>query len=139
MLLDSIIYPLSNFLIKPFINTQNNLQIQFNITHSSHRVVVENAFGRLKNRFGCLKELNVRKISTAVCLTECCIILHNFLETNNDNWEIDDDDSDDNDNGNSSDDGDYDNDDNYVNNLNENSLKRAGEMKRDQIINQLFI
>ena len=100
---------------------------------------MENAFGRLKNRFGCLKELNVRKISTAVCLTKCCIILHNFLETNNDNWEIDDDDSDDNDNGNSSDDGGYDNDDNYVNNLNENSLKRAGEMKRDQIINQLFI
>jgi len=138
-LLGDSAYPLSNFLIKPFINTQNNLQIQFNITHSSHRVVVENAFGRLKNRFGCLKELNVRKISTAVCLTECCIILHNFLETNNDNWEIDDDDSDDNDNGNSSDDGDYDNDDNYVNNLNENSLKRAEEMKRDQIINQLFI
>ena len=59
------------------------------------------------------------------------------METNNDNWEIDDDDSDDN-NSNNSDDSDYD-DDNYVDNLNENSLKRAGEIKRDQIINQLFI
>ena len=47
--------------------------------------MVENAFGRLKNRFGSLKELNVKKISTAVQLTECCIILYNFLETNNDN------------------------------------------------------
>jgi len=136
-LLGDSAYPLSNFLIKPFTNTQNNLQTQFNITLSLHRIVVENAFGRLKNRFGCLKELNVRKISTAVCLTECCIILHNFLETNNDNWEIDDDDSDDN-NSNNSDDSDYD-DDNYVDNLNENSLKRAGKIKRDQIINQLFI
>ena len=56
------------------------------------------------------------------------------METNNDNWKIDDDDSDNN----NSDDSDYD-DDNYVDNLNENSLKRAGEIKRDQIINQLFI
>jgi hypothetical protein len=134
-LLGDSAYPLSNFLIKPFTNTQNNLQIQFNVTHSLHRVVVENAFSRLKNRFCCLKELNVKKISTAVCLTECCIILHNFLEINNDNWEIDEEDSED------SDDSDDDNDSNNndEDNLNENSLKRAGEIKRDQIINQLFI
>src|SRR6266498_4023321 len=86
-LLGDSAYPLSNFLIKPFNNSENNLQTQFNITHSLHRVVVKNAFGRLKNRFGSLKELNVKKISSAVCLTECCIILHNFLETNNDNWD----------------------------------------------------
>jgi hypothetical protein len=135
-LLGDSAYPLSNFLIKPFINTQNDLQIQFNITHSLHRVVVENAFGRLKNRFCCLKELNVKKISTAVCLTECCIILHNFLEINNDNWELDDNNSDDSDD---DDDGDNDNYENNLDNLNENSLKRAGEIKRDQIINQLFI
>ena len=81
-LLGDSAYPLSSFLIKPFINPENNLQTQFNITHSLHRVVVENAFGRFKNRFSSLKELNVKKISTAVQLTECCIILHNFLETN---------------------------------------------------------
>ena len=64
-LLGDSAYPLFNFLIKPFINTQNDLQIQFNIIHSLHRVVVKNAFGRLKNRFGCLKELNVKKILLA--------------------------------------------------------------------------
>jgi hypothetical protein len=86
---------------------------------------VENAFGRLKNRFGCLKELNIRKISTAICLTECCIILHNFLESNNDNCNDNDNsnNSNDNNNSNNSDDSDYDNDYNYI-------LKRAGEMKK---------
>ncbi|PKB98925.1 hypothetical protein RhiirA5_430577 [Rhizophagus irregularis] len=116
-LLGDLAYLLSNFLIKPFTNTQNNLQIQFNITHFLHHcIVMENAFGRLKNRFNCLKELNIGKISTAVCLTECCIILHNFLESNNDNCN-------DNNNSNNSDDSDYDNDYNYI-------LKRAGEMKK---------
>ena len=132
-------YPLSSFLIKPFINPTNNLQTQFNITHSLHRVVVENAFGRFKNRFNSLKGLNIKKVSTAVRLTECCIILHNFLKTNNDNWDDldeNDDDSDDN----SDDNSDYNNEENNndVNNLNENSLKRAEELKRNQIINQLL-
>jgi hypothetical protein len=128
-LLGDSAYPLSSFLIKPFSNPENNLQTQFNITHSSHRVVVENAFGRFKNRFICLKELNVKKILTAVHLTECCIILHNFLETNNDNWdeldELDEnyDDDDENDN---------------LSNLNENNLRRQGEIKRDQIMNQFL-
>ena len=53
-----------------FSNPENNLQTQFNIAHSLHRVVVENTFGRFKNRFSSLKGLNVKKISTAVQLTE---------------------------------------------------------------------
>ncbi|CAB4407665.1 unnamed protein product [Rhizophagus irregularis] len=111
-LLGNSAYPLSPFLIKSFINPENNLQIQFNVKHSLHRVVVENAFGRFKNRFSCLKDLNVRKISTAVHFTECCIILYNFLEINNDSWDDLDDDNDDSD----SDDGD--NNDNEENNNN---------------------
>ena len=121
-------YPLSSFLIKPFNNHENNLQTQFNIAHSLHRIVIENTFGRFKNRFSSLKGLNVKKISTAVQLTECCIILYNFLETNNDNWdeldELDDDDDNNND------------ESNDLSNLNENTLKRAGEIKRNQIMNQ---
>lgn len=133
-LLGDSAYPLSNFLIKPF-NNSENLQSQFNIIHSLHRVVVENAFGKFKNRFSCLKELNVRKISAAVCLTECCIILHNFLETNNDNWdELDESDNDDN-----SDNDNEEEEENNLVNLNENSLKRAGEIKRDQIMTQLLV
>jgi len=99
--------------------------------------VVENAFGRLKNRFGSLKELNVKKISSAVCLTECCIILHNFLETNNDNWdELDE--LDELDDENYDDDDDSDNENNNLSNLNENTLKREGEIKRNQIMDQFL-
>ncbi|CAB4440972.1 unnamed protein product [Rhizophagus irregularis] len=145
-LLGNSAYPLSPFLIKPFINPENNLQIQFNVKHSLHRVVVENAFGRFKNRFSCLKDLNVRKISTAVHFTKCCIILYNFLEINNDSWDDLDDDNDDNSDDSDSDDSDSDdsdNNDNEENNnnlidLNENSLRRVGELKRNQIINQLL-
>jgi hypothetical protein len=111
------------------------LQIQFNVKHSLHRVVVENAFGRFKNRFSSLKELNVKNISTAVQLTECCIILYNFLETINDNWEYE---SDDNDNDSNNDSDDDEENSNNLNDLNENSLKIAGELKRNQILNQLF-
>ena len=97
-LLGDSVYLLSTFLIKPFTNPQIISQIQFNIIHSLHRVVVENAFGRLKNRFIALKDLHTRKISIAVTLTMYAIILHNFLELNNDSLEElyeNDDDSDD--------------------------------------------
>ncbi|GES78453.1 putative nuclease HARBI1 [Rhizophagus clarus] len=83
-LLGDSAYPLSSFLIKPFNNPVTDLQTHFNVTHSLHHIVIENAFGKLKNSFSCLKGLSVKKISTVVNLTECCIILHNFLETNND-------------------------------------------------------
>ncbi|CAB4445279.1 unnamed protein product [Rhizophagus irregularis] len=129
-LLGDSAYPLSSFLIKPFNNPENILQSQFNITHSLHRVVVENAFGRFKNRFSSLKELNVKKISMTVHLTECCIILHNFLEISNDSWdeldELDDENYDD------------DNENNNLSNLNENILRREGEIKRNQIMNQFL-
>jgi hypothetical protein len=115
------------------------LQTQFNVKHSSYHVVVENAFGRFKNRFNCLKDLNVRKILMAVRFTECCIILHNFLEINNDSWDdLDDDSNDDSDDDSDSDDSDDSDENNNLNDLNENSLKRAGESKRNQIINQLI-
>jgi len=129
-------YPLSTFLIKPFINPQISSQIQFNVIHSLHRVVIENAFGRLKNRFIALKELNSRKISNVIRLTECAIILHNFLELNNDNLEelYEDNDSD---NSDDSDDDDINDDDEVTTNQNELILRREGERKREQLMNQI--
>ncbi|RGB43838.1 hypothetical protein C1646_749251 [Rhizophagus diaphanus] len=57
-LLGDSAYPLSIFLIKLFNNPENNLETQFYITHSLYHVVVKNAFGKFKNRFSSLKELN---------------------------------------------------------------------------------
>jgi hypothetical protein len=132
-LLGDSAYPLSTFLIKPFVNSQIPSQIQFNLIHSLHRVVVENAFGKLKNRFIALKELNSRKISNVIRLTECAIILHNFLELNNDNLDElyeDDDDSDGDDNSNDGDDEDI--------TQSEIALRREGERKRFQLMNQII-
>ncbi|CAH1770693.1 853_t:CDS:2, partial [Entrophospora sp. SA101] len=67
--------------------SQTSTQIQFNQLHSKHRIVVEHAFGRLKSRFVALRELNVKSIKMAVRLTECAIILHNFLELNGEIWD----------------------------------------------------
>jgi hypothetical protein len=132
-LLGDSAYPISTFLIKPFVNSQIPSQIRFNVIHSLHRVVVENAFGRLKNRFIALKELNTRKVSTAVKFTECAIILHNFLELNNDNieelYEEEEEEDDDDDDGNDSEE---------EINRNEIVLKREGERKREQLMNQII-
>src|SRR5256885_10331609 len=73
-------YPISSFLISPFRTPQTQKQKNFNYIHSKHRIVVEHAFGRLKSRFVALQNLNVKTIKLAVDLTDCAIILHNFLE-----------------------------------------------------------
>jgi hypothetical protein len=56
--------------------------------------------------------------------------LHNFLEISNDSWdeldELDDENYDD------------DNENNNLSNLNENILRREGEIKRNQIMNQFL-
>ena len=130
-LLGDSAYPLSTFLIKPFVNSQIPSQIRFNVIHSLHRVVIENAFGRLKNRFIALKDLNTRKISNAIKFTECAIILHNFLELNNDSieelYEDEDDDNED----------DEDDSDEEMN-QNEIVMRREGERKREQLMNQII-
>jgi len=120
-------YPLSPFLIKPY-NKPNNEQKNFNQIFSSHRIVVEHSFGRLKNRFVGIREMAVKSISTAVNLIDCAIILHNYLELLGDIWEEQNDNNNDNFN-------DNDNSDE----LNKEELKRAGEIKREWIMRKLFI
>jgi hypothetical protein len=116
-------YPLSPFLIKPY-NKPNNEQKRFNKIFSSHRIVVEHSFGRLKNRFVGIREIAVKKISTAINLIDCAIILHNYLELNEDIW-----DDQEYENFNDDDDG-----DNYI----EEELRRAGEVKREWVMRKLF-
>ena len=122
-------YPLSPFLIKPF-SKPNEDQTKFNRIFSSHRIVVEHSFGRVKNRFGGIKEISVKKISTAINLIDCAIILHNFLELHKDIWV---------DHNNNDEDEEDDNELDNFENDNDETLKRVGEAKRNWIMRKLFM
>ena len=75
-------YPLLTWLMKPYPHNSNLSpeQRNYNYHQSRARIVVENAFGRLKARWRRLLkrlDMDVDKIPTAV--TACCI-LHNMCE-----------------------------------------------------------
>ncbi|CAG8710521.1 691_t:CDS:1, partial [Dentiscutata heterogama] len=83
-------YPISLNIIPSFKNPSGpdkDRQNLFNKKHSKSRVVVEQAFGRLKNRFQLLKELRTRNTKIASDLIEISLILHNLLERNEDEWD----------------------------------------------------
>ena len=52
---------------------------RFNHYHAKMRVVVENAFGRLKGRWRVLKMISTHP-DLAAAIQELCVALHNFLE-----------------------------------------------------------
>jgi hypothetical protein len=74
-------YPLSTHLIKPYVGRNlTDMQESFNVYHSSVRMVVENAFGRLKSRWRCLsKKLDCSQHVAPEIITAACI-LHNICE-----------------------------------------------------------
>ncbi|ETV67225.1 hypothetical protein H257_16478 [Aphanomyces astaci] len=58
----------------------SNTQKRFNYKLSSTRMVVECAFGRLKERFRILKTVkNERSLDRTVAITTCCFVLHNLF------------------------------------------------------------
>lgn len=85
-------YPLSTWLMKPFPHNSNLTSDQktFNYVLSGARVVVENAFGRLKARWRRLSKRNDMNIHNVPCIVTACCILHNVCEvhgvTFNDTW-----------------------------------------------------
>ena len=122
-------YPISPFLIPPFKDPSFRYK-KFNKLHSHHRVVIENAFGRLKARFKMLKDLDIKTVKMGILFTCCAIILHNFLEMNMDIWDDDlDDDTDDIDEID-------DESDDYTSRDGDGMLKRIGQVKRNLIFHQ---
>jgi len=75
-------YPLKTFLMKPFaFNTAlTNQQKVFNYNLSKARIVVENAFGRLKARWRRLTKRNEMNVSNVPHIVTACCVLHNICE-----------------------------------------------------------
>ena len=85
LILGDSAYPLQNWLLKPFSHASylTPQQIHYNNCLSMSRVVVENAFGRLKARFRCIaKRLDLLLDNCLYAITACCI-LHNYCELSN--------------------------------------------------------
>jgi hypothetical protein len=59
----------------------------FNFKLAKVRITIEQAFGRLKNRWPMLKELRSNRRHMMREVIEMCFILHNFLEIRDDEWE----------------------------------------------------
>lgn len=75
-------YPLQTWLMKPFIDSPSltNEQKHFNYRLSRARIVVENAFGRLKARWRHLMKRNDMRMDGVPCVISACCILHNLCE-----------------------------------------------------------
>ncbi|XP_071945891.1 uncharacterized protein [Antedon mediterranea] len=78
-------YPLLPNLIRPYIGRGNldRRKSSFNFKHSSTRMTVEKAFGRLKGRWRILLKENEHEISNLRPIVQTCCILHNVCEKNN--------------------------------------------------------
>lgn len=71
-------YPSLPFLLTPYNNPQSEAHIRYNTAVSRGRVVIERAFGLVKQRFRCLTRamsLPLRRVCTAIV---ACFILHNY-------------------------------------------------------------
>jgi len=75
-------YTLLKWLIKPFIGNLS-AQVPFNCYHSNARVVVEQAFGRLKSRWRIIGKKIEADIRFAPKIVAACCILHNICENGN--------------------------------------------------------
>ncbi|XP_071943732.1 uncharacterized protein [Antedon mediterranea] len=87
-------YPLQPWLMKGYINNNHLTPTQrhFNRQLSSARVVVENAFGRLKGRWRRLLKRNDTSTIFSSDIVAACCVLHNFCEIHKDvynpQWDV---------------------------------------------------
>ncbi|KAF9799203.1 hypothetical protein SFRURICE_006463 [Spodoptera frugiperda] len=73
-------YPQRPWMMTPYAESSNPIAEMYNKKHSATRVVIENTFGRLKNRWRCVckdRVLHYKPAKCAVIIIACCI-LHNI-------------------------------------------------------------
>ena len=81
-------YPLLPWVMKPFADNGNlsPQKLHFNYRHSRARMVVENAFGRLKGRWRCLLTQNEVQLDKMNSVVATCCVLHNICEKFKENF-----------------------------------------------------
>ena len=82
VLLGDSAYPLLSWVMKPFPHNcaLSDSQKLYNYHLSKARIVIENAYGRLKARWRCLKKgLDVKPENATIIISACCV-LHNVCE-----------------------------------------------------------
>jgi hypothetical protein len=81
-------YPLLPWLMKPYVQHGNISQQQksFNYRLSKARMVIENAFGRLKGRWRCLLKRNDTATEDVPNMITACCVLHNICEVHRDEF-----------------------------------------------------
>ncbi|XP_046384664.1 putative nuclease HARBI1 [Ischnura elegans] len=76
-------FPLGQHMLKPFQQPRRPCEELFNYRLSRARMVVENAFGRLKGRWRVLLKAADVEVGKLVSIVNTCCILHNICEANN--------------------------------------------------------
>ena len=82
-------YPLLPWLMKPYVQ-HGNLSVaakNFNYRLSRARMVVENAFGRLKGRWRCLLKRNDTATEDVPTIISACCVLHNICEVHKEQFD----------------------------------------------------
>lgn len=79
-LLGDAAYPIREHLLTPFKNygTMTKAKVEYNQRHASTRVVIENTFGMLKQRFRQLRYVEFTTVDKITRLIIGCCVLHNI-------------------------------------------------------------
>lgn len=75
-------YPLQDWLMKGYTAPKTPEEESFNVYLSKARIVVENAFGRLKSRWRILQKRIDADIEMVPYIVATCCVLHNIAEIN---------------------------------------------------------
>ncbi len=80
-LLGDVVYPIRPYLLKVYKPWNSDMvdQIWFDQSMNKGHVLIENAFGTLKNRWRILKKINA-SIDRTPLITLACCTLHNFCQ-----------------------------------------------------------
>nr|XP_039269133.1 putative nuclease HARBI1 [Styela clava] len=79
-------YPLKKWLMTPISNPNGTAAERYNIAHKKTRVIIEKAFGVLKQRWRILDHTGGKLCYTPLKVAKiivCCVILHNMCRRNN--------------------------------------------------------